>query len=207
MSQQWNPLQDLMVLQDRMNRLFEDATQRRSQPDDEFERADWTPASDIEERESGYVIALDLPGIDRNAWAVAEANWTYQQLGLRGRARTGDALRGLPIARPTDHQIPRSAHPQILLAYTVNELSEAARAGLLDKLVDTTRTGTGLLIVEPIAKRDKTWWPEWTARLGAEGARADEWRFPASLPASLRQIARSAGLDPRELTARSISTI
>ena len=27
MSQQWNPLQDLMVLQDRMNRLFEDATQ------------------------------------------------------------------------------------------------------------------------------------------------------------------------------------
>ena len=44
MSQQWNPLQDLMVLQDRMNRLFEDATQRRGQPDagagDEFERAD-----------------------------------------------------------------------------------------------------------------------------------------------------------------------
>ena len=70
MSQQWNPLQDLMVLQDRMNRLFEDATQRRSQPDDEFERADWTPASDIEERESGYVIALDLPGIDRNALEI-----------------------------------------------------------------------------------------------------------------------------------------
>jgi methyltransferase family protein len=160
---------------------------------------------------AAWALACDrtpqIAGIDRNAWAVAEANWTYQQLGLRGRARTGDALRGLPIARPTDHQIPRSAHPQILLAYTVNELSEAARAGLLDKLVDTTRTGTGLLIVEPIAKRDKTWWPEWTARLGAEGARADEWRFPASLPASLRQIARSAGLDPRELTARSISTI
>ena len=50
MSQQWNPLQDLMVLQDRMNRLFEDATQRRSQAEtasDEFERADWTPAADI----------------------------------------------------------------------------------------------------------------------------------------------------------------
>ena len=68
MSQQWNPLQDLMVLQDRMNRLFEDATQRRSQDTgDEFERADWTPAADIYETESGYVIAMDLPGIDRNA--------------------------------------------------------------------------------------------------------------------------------------------
>ena len=69
MSQQWNPLQDLMVLQDRMNRLFEDATQRRTQAgttaSDEFERADWTPPSDIYETESGYLIAIDLPGIKR----------------------------------------------------------------------------------------------------------------------------------------------
>jgi len=74
MSQQWNPLQDLMVLQDRMNRLFEDATQRRNQTDaaagDEFERADWTPASDIYETESGYLIAIDLPGIDRQALEI-----------------------------------------------------------------------------------------------------------------------------------------
>lgn len=74
MSQQWNPLQDLVMLQDRMNRLFEDATQRRNQPDagagDEFERADWTPASDIYETDSGYVIAMDLPGIDREALEI-----------------------------------------------------------------------------------------------------------------------------------------
>jgi HSP20 family protein len=69
MAQQWNPLQDLMVLQDRMNRLFEDATQRRanSDGDDEIERADWTPAADIYETESGYAIAIDLPGISRDA--------------------------------------------------------------------------------------------------------------------------------------------
>jgi HSP20 family protein len=74
MSQQWNPLQDLMVLQDRMNRLFEDATQRRNQSEagagDEFERADWTPASDIYETDAGYVIAMDLPGIDRQALEI-----------------------------------------------------------------------------------------------------------------------------------------
>lgn len=73
MSQQWNPLQDLMVLQDRMNRLFEDATQRRSQPSeagDEFERADWTPAADIYETEAGFLIALDLPGIKRDALEI-----------------------------------------------------------------------------------------------------------------------------------------
>jgi HSP20 family protein len=55
-----------------MNRLFEDATQRRNQPDagDEFERADWTPASDIYETDSGYMIAMDLPGIDREALVI-----------------------------------------------------------------------------------------------------------------------------------------
>ena len=70
---QWNPLQDLVVLQDRMNRLFEDATQRRGQTgegDDEFERADWTPAADIYETDSGYSIAIDLPGIKRDALEI-----------------------------------------------------------------------------------------------------------------------------------------
>ena len=72
MSQQWNPLQDLMVLQDRMNRLFEDATQRRSErgSGDEFERADWTPAADIYETESSYIVAMDLPGINRDALEI-----------------------------------------------------------------------------------------------------------------------------------------
>ena len=78
MAQQWNPLQDLVVLQDRMNRLFEDATQRRSEADaagDDFERADWTPAADIYETESGFLLALDLPGIDREALEIdAEDN-------------------------------------------------------------------------------------------------------------------------------------
>jgi len=73
MSQQWNPLQDLVILQDRMNRLFEDATQRRAHSggaEHEFERADWTPAADIYETESGYLIALDLPGIRRDALEI-----------------------------------------------------------------------------------------------------------------------------------------
>src|SRR6202007_612002 len=65
MSQQWNPLQDLVHLQDRMNRLFEDATQRRTTSQDTFEHADWTPPADIYETATGYIIAIDLPGIER----------------------------------------------------------------------------------------------------------------------------------------------
>lgn len=85
MSQQWNPLQDLMMLQDRMNRLFEDATQRRARGDsegrDEFEHADWTPASDIYETETGYVIAIDLPGVAR---AALEIDVDENRLIVRG---------------------------------------------------------------------------------------------------------------------------
>src|SRR5215211_2625709 len=71
MSQQWKPLQDLLVLQGRMNRLFEDATHRRAHEDsesrDEFERGDWTPSADIYETETTFLIAMDLPGFNRDA--------------------------------------------------------------------------------------------------------------------------------------------
>jgi HSP20 family protein len=66
----WNPLQDLVVLQERMNRLFEDATKRRSQPEAEIadlDRADWSPAADVYESDQEFTIAIDVPGIDREA--------------------------------------------------------------------------------------------------------------------------------------------
>jgi HSP20 family protein len=65
---QWNPLHDLVSLQDRMNRLFEDASRRRTSEageSDEVEGADWYPAADVYENEGQYTVALDLPGIDR----------------------------------------------------------------------------------------------------------------------------------------------
>ena len=66
---QWNPLHDLLSLQDRMNRLFEDATQRRATDADirdELERADWYPAADVHEADDEYTVSVDLPGIDRS---------------------------------------------------------------------------------------------------------------------------------------------
>ncbi len=100
MSQQWNPLQDLMTLQDRMNRLFEDVTQRRANTDsesgDEFERADWTPASDIYETEAGYLIAMDLPGISREALEIDVDN---NRLVVRG-TRVVDASKPHRGERP-----------------------------------------------------------------------------------------------------------
>ncbi|HEX2269359.1 MAG TPA: Hsp20/alpha crystallin family protein, partial [Pyrinomonadaceae bacterium] len=112
MSQQWNPLQDLMLLQDRMNRLFEDATQRRARtdPGDEFEHADWTPAADIYETESGYAIAIDLPGIARDAVEidvdenrlVIKGNRVIEQSELRAERPRGKFLRSFSIPGSVD---------------------------------------------------------------------------------------------------------
>ncbi len=71
MAHRWDPLRDLVVLQERMNRLFEDATKQRSNDEEEseqeIERADWSPAADVYNREHEYVIMIDLPGIEREA--------------------------------------------------------------------------------------------------------------------------------------------
>jgi hypothetical protein len=139
-----------------------------------------------------------IAGVDRNTWAVQEANWTYKTLGLAGHARTGDIVRNYPAA---------VSGTAVLLAYAVNELPADTRAALLEKVSASTRAGARLLIIEPIARGVTVWWPEWTERLVADGARADEWRFPAKLPPLTRQIAKGAGLDPRELLARTIAKL
>ena len=133
-----------------------------------------------------------VDGVDRNAWAVAEANWTYKTFGLIGRAAVGT------IQRARIGGTPRTA---ILAAYAVNELSDADREALLPRLKTAHDQGARLLLVEPIARRQNRWWPEWHETLGA---RENEWRFRLELPARQRQLAKAAGLDPQELTARTL---
>jgi HSP20 family protein len=86
MSKRWDPIGDLVGLQDRMNRLFEEASERRSragvdESEQEIERADWYPAADVYENETEFTIALDLPGIDRSA---LEIDLNDDRLTIRG---------------------------------------------------------------------------------------------------------------------------
>jgi hypothetical protein len=150
-------------------------------------------------RDAGREVRV--AGIDRNPWAVAEANWTYRQLGVHGHATAGDAVTRFPHSHIS--RLPDSA---ILLAYSANEIPEPARTALLDRVSAAVEQGAALLVVEPIAKKDRGWWTAWAARLAPAGVVEREWRFPADLPQALRQIAKSAGLDPRELTARTLSS-
>ena len=64
--------------------------------------------------------------------------------------------------------------------------------------------GARILIVEPISRRISPWWDDWAAELTRNGGRADEWRLPIELPEKLQALDEAAGLNHKELTARSI---
>jgi HSP20 family protein len=102
-SKQWNPLQDLMLLQDRMNRLFEDATVRRTPVDaqvsDDIEAAEWYPMADVYDHTDEYLIAVDLPGIDRSALEITIDDDRLTIKGTRSIAETSTKRTERPAGR------------------------------------------------------------------------------------------------------------
>jgi HSP20 family protein len=90
----WNGWCDYETLQGRMNRLFEDTARRHDhlneERESELERTDWVPASDVYEMETEFVIALDLPGIDRGA---LEVSVDENRLAVRGERPPEEGVR------------------------------------------------------------------------------------------------------------------
>jgi len=60
----WDPFRDLNLLQDRMNRLFDDAG-RGWRADEPAATTTWSPAVDIFETEGEIVVKAELPGMER----------------------------------------------------------------------------------------------------------------------------------------------
>ena len=147
---------------------------------------------------AAWAIAAGTPssvtGLDRHPWAVDEARRTYKDLGIDGRARQGDISR-IPDVRPGG---------AIVAGYVLNELPEAARRQVEDRLLAAAAKGVKVLVVEPIARGVTPWWDTTAARFRAAGGRADEWRFQVELPPILTLFDKAAGLNHRELTARSL---
>ena len=135
-----------------------------------------------------------VTGIDRHPWAVDEARWTYRHLGLDGQARHGDAAR----FRPPQGDV------GMVAAYVVNELPPDARDTISETLVDAGRGGTRVLIVEPIARAAAPWWDAARAKFETAGGRADEWRVALELPPLVAKLDEAAGLNHREVKARSL---
>jgi HSP20 family protein len=61
----WDPFRDLMAIQDRMNRLFQE-TIARQRGEEELELGQWSPAVDIFETGERIVLRADLPGLEQS---------------------------------------------------------------------------------------------------------------------------------------------
>jgi hypothetical protein len=142
----------------------------------------------------GSFLGADVIGVDTHPWAVAEAPHAYRAFGLKFDMRRAHVVH-TPIARKAKG---------IVLGWVVNELDAEARDALLGRLLEAAGRGVATLILEPIATRLVPWWPDWVEAFKRIGGRADEWRFPVTLPDWLARLDRAAGMRHDELTARSI---
>jgi len=61
-----------------------------------------------------------------------------------------------------------------------------------------------VLIVEPISRAIAPWWDDAVSRFTAVNGRADEWRFELERPPLVALFDKAAGLNHREVKARTI---
>lgn len=63
----FDPFKDLSVMQERMNRLFEDTYSRFRGKDEILKKGVWSPSMDIYETEEKIIVNAELPGVDKES--------------------------------------------------------------------------------------------------------------------------------------------
>jgi HSP20 family protein len=114
----WEPFRDLVTIQDRMNRIFDDAFRGAARPGEEDWAlgGSWAPAVDIFEHEGQLVMKAELPGIDPKDVDVRVEN---NVLTLRGE-------------RKLDKEVKRESYHRVERAY-----GTFSRSFTLPSVVDT----------------------------------------------------------------------
>lgn len=82
---QRDPLRDVLSLQERVNRLFDESL-TRGNLDDESAPPAWAPAADVLETAEAYLVELDVPGLERQQ---IELHAERTNLVVRGERRAG----------------------------------------------------------------------------------------------------------------------
>jgi HSP20 family protein len=88
-TRRWDPLRDLLNLQEKMNRLFEDSL-AATRADPGAPVSAWTPAADVYETPDGFVVLMDLPGLSADD---VEIHVDGERLVVRGERHPADTTR------------------------------------------------------------------------------------------------------------------
>src|SRR5207247_5588467 len=134
---QFNPFRDLLSLQERMNRMFQESLSRSRGEEEEIAAAgSWKPAVDIYEAADRIVLRADLPGVRQEEIDLRIENGT---LRLRGERRMPDGAKPEEyhrVERPFGtfvraFSLPRSVDPA--------QVRAGFRGGVLEVRVPTRR--------------------------------------------------------------------
>jgi len=126
----FRPGREFALLRREMDRLFDDVSRddRRGASD-----AVWAPRADVSETDDAYVLALDLPGIDRDTLDVTLDDGTLKISGDRRQ-----------VSEQSDgrlHRVER-AHGRFFRSFTLgNDLDAEAIEASYDDGVLTVRVG------------------------------------------------------------------
>ncbi|HEU5393475.1 MAG TPA: Hsp20/alpha crystallin family protein [Candidatus Methylomirabilis sp.] len=80
----WDPFRDLMSIQERMNRLFDQTLSRTRAEEEGIAASTWVPSVDIYETPDRVVMKAELPGLTRED---IEINVRDNTLSLRGERK------------------------------------------------------------------------------------------------------------------------
>jgi HSP20 family protein len=95
MISRWDPFRDISVLQDRINRIFNESTGRAENASGRT----WSPVVDIIETQNDLVVRAELPGMNRED---IDIEVTGESLTIRGERRFDEAAKDeyIRVERP-----------------------------------------------------------------------------------------------------------
>ena len=86
---QWDPFRELLALQERMNRLFDQTFSRSRSQTGEFGGGTWSPAVDLYEAQDSLVLKAELPGVEQSE---IELRVDDNRISLRGERRLKETV-------------------------------------------------------------------------------------------------------------------
>jgi HSP20 family protein len=87
-----DPLRELLDLQERMNRLFDETLTRERLDEPALLQGTWSPLADVVETAEAYMVELELPGLDHDDVMIHAQG---DELLVRGERRP--AVTGAPV--------------------------------------------------------------------------------------------------------------
>lgn len=125
----WNTLQDLVSLQERMNRILEEALRRGNLGGEEREPGRWVPSCDVFETPEAFCLHVELPGVSQSE---VDLSIVGDRLVIRGTRSAPDEASCEAFLRMERMYGPFRREFTLPAGYLVDETSAEFREGVLE---------------------------------------------------------------------------